>query len=98
MVSQHVVHENLSNRVLQRAEIHHFTMESGKSGTLAKLRPVLIAINSVIFAAFITLVILFFTLPQEVIILSCASPENATYDKTPTEVHINLLLIIRLTC
>lgn len=87
MVSDAFFRENLTNHVLCRAEIHHFTMESGKSGTLAKLRPVLIAVNSLIFAAFITLVILFFTLPQEVVILSCASPLNVTYDKTPTEVR-----------
>jgi hypothetical protein len=50
-------------------------MTSGRKSGITKLKPVVIAVNTTLFATYLLLVIVFFALPN-VIVLNCATPPS----------------------
>lgn len=66
-----------------RAEIYHFTMTAGAKQGISKLRPAIIALNVVLFVAFVLLIILYFSLQDFTpVIFSCSTPDTVLLGKT----------------
>jgi hypothetical protein len=69
--------------VLRWAEIYHFTIQSGQRGGLSKLKPVIIALNSFLTFAFLLLVILYYSLNENVVrVVNCATPDSELTELT----------------
>lgn len=65
----------ISRLTVTRAEIYHFTMTTGRISGITKLRPVVIAVNVLLGAAFIVLAVLFYNLSNTRVV-NCSTPAN----------------------
>jgi len=67
----------MNSLTVYRAEIYHFTMESGQRGGLTKLKPAIIAMNAFLALAFVLLLILYFALgDHSPLVINCATPDS----------------------
>lgn len=80
---QNVIVRSARTNAPIRAEIYHFTIQSGQRGGLSKLKPVIIALNSFLTFAFVLLVILYYSLNENVVrVVNCATPDSELTELT----------------